>query len=159
MNITKIRDNEKSLPKETLEMVCGALDAAISHAGFKTDVRVVNKSRIDLSGNRCSFKVDVERLGYNARYAPGQGGNKGYTRTSTPTWHQRVEYNNIVNKVLNRYGLSANVTSGGFTIRSGMESKTESDWISQTPEWIRINEARGYIVTGLPVQLTRLRLA
>ena len=70
-------------------------------------------------------------------------------RTNVPTWNQRVTYNNVVNQVLTFFNVSANVKSGDYTVRHGLEAMTERDWYNQKPMWVTMNEDKGYYVGHL----------
>lgn len=139
MKITRIKCLKA---KVSLEEIAADLRLKIADEGFITEVRVVNSSRIDLGLHMCSFKIDTKIHGYNTRHSP----HSNPKRSSTPSWNQRVTYNEIVNKCLDKYNISANVTSGVFTIRVGSDSKNESDWYDQIPHWMHHNESRGFYI-------------
>ncbi len=143
MKITRIKS------KAGLDVIAAQLQHAIAKAGYISEVKIVNKSRIDIGMHMCSFRVNVAVHGYNARYNPYMNYKAGYKRTSTPTWDQRVEFNDIVNAVLNKFKASANIKSGPFVIRKGTEAMTESDWHNQKPSYLLENEARGFSVESL----------
>ena len=136
MKITNIRDLDsgKKLSKPELETIAEVLQLKINKAGFHAHVTVINSSRIDLSLRSKSFEVIPEILGYNATGFEG-GYKKGYKLTRTPTWDQRVEYNNIVNSVLTGYKIKAVVKSGLYTIRTLDKVYIENDWFNQKPDW------------------------
>lgn len=144
MKITRIRS-----AKAGLDVIASQLQHAIKRAGYISEVRVINSSRIDIGMHMCSFRVDVNVHGYNARYNPHMKYKAGYARTATPTWDQRVDFNNIVNSVLDKFKVSANVKSGDFIIRKGTECMTEDDWFDQKPEWMHHNEMRGFRIESL----------
>ena len=139
MKITRIKCLKA---KVSLEDIAADLRLKIADEGFITEVRVVNSSRIDLGLHMKSFVVDTKIHGYNTRHNP----HSNPKRTQVPSWDQRVLYNEIVNKCLDKYNISANVTSGCFIIRKGTESMSEYDWHDQKPEWMYHNESRGYYV-------------
>ena len=150
MKITKIQKNNDKLSQDDLQALATELQYTLFRAGFRTNAKVVNSSRIDLGLHMKSFVIDINKLGYNARYSPYCSSKKGFRRTSSPTWDQRVEYNNLVNEVLTKWAISANVKSGEFTIRQGKDELTEKDWQDQKPSWYYRNEANGYYVAELP---------
>jgi hypothetical protein len=142
MKITKMRINGKVLTAVQMAMIQNELAVEIYKAGFLTSISKVNASHLRLGLHMCSFKVDTTIHGHNVRHNP----SLGQRRTSTPTWAQRVEYNNIVNAVLDSFNVSANVKSGPFTIRQGNEAMNQSDWLNQKPDWMSQNETRGWYV-------------
>lgn len=150
MKFTKIRNrfNEK-LNETSLQVLSIELLKKLNEAGFITDWHIVNSQSIKLGMHSKSFTVDVKRLGYNARYNPFSRTKLGYTRTSTPTWDQRVQFNDIVNSVLNEFGITCNVKSGPFTIRKGGISLNENDWYSQKPDYLWHNESRGFTIESI----------
>ena len=135
MKVTKMRNEDnKKFPVETLEMIAQALEAAFGQAGFNTYVTVANGSALNISqGGRC-FSVDTNKLGYNAivpfcnsyGFTIDSTGVKGYKRTDIPTWDQRVEFNNILNSVLDRYSVKAEVKAKPFVIRDYDKNYTGS---------------------------------
>ena len=145
--------NGKKMKSSELEALVQTLLAKLEIAGFLTEGSVINSSSIKIGMRMKSFVINVQKLGYNARYNPYGKSKKGYSRTSTPTWDQRVQFNDMVNQVLNDLNISANVTSGPFTIRKGLDNFDESDWEDQKPEYLWHNEARGFKITEMPVQL------
>ena len=150
MKLTKIRDNQGNiLSKENLEFIGNRLVFLLSEAGFITESFVINSSRIDLKTEKKSFKIDVEKLGYNARLSPFGNYKAGYRRTSTPTWNQRVEYNNIINEHLDLLQLSCNIKSAHYVIRQGNETFDELDWENQKKDWEWQNESRGFKVVSI----------
>ncbi len=142
MRITRIKG-------PMLQLLQSKLQYEITKAGYISDVTIMNTSRIDIGLHMCSFRVNTKVHGYNARYNPHMTYKAGYKRTSTPTWEQRVDFNNIVNAVLNKYKVSCNVTSGDFIIRQGTKVFTEYDWENQKPDYMHQNEMRGYRVEKL----------
>jgi hypothetical protein len=139
MKITRIKCLKANV---TLEEIAADLRLKIADEGFITKVRVVNSSRIDLGMHMKSFVIDTKIHGYNTRHNP----HSNPKRSSTPSWTQRVTYNNIINKCLDKYNISANIKSGPFTIRLGTKSFIENDWYDQKPEYLYHNESRGYLL-------------
>lgn len=149
MKVTKIKSNGKKVSLSELETLCQYIVFKASAAGFITESSVVNSQSIKIGLHMRTFKIDVNQLGYNAQYNPYRQTKLGYVRTCTPTWEQRVEFNNIVNEAFDRFKLTANIKSGDYTIRKGFYSYTEDDWFDQIPDWQENNEARGFIVKAL----------
>lgn len=144
MKCLKIRTSSGSLPSQSLiNRVITQLKREFKVAGFKTDVYQLNSTAIKIGLHGCSFRIDTTKHGYNLRLSP-----HNTKRTSIPTWDQRVIFNNIVNKVFNKFELSSNITSGPFTIRDGLYNKTEIHWKYEKPEYMYHNELSGYIVTN-----------
>lgn len=121
MRINKMRDKEgKKWESATLRGIAFSLKRDLNHAGFITDVYVVNGTSIHIGMHMCSFRICTTKLGYNARinHFSITRTKKGYVRTSTPTWGQREQFNHIVNNRLDGLGVKANIKSGDYTIRS-----------------------------------------
>ena len=144
MKITKIRHNGTFPSHMLLVKLEAALAEAFSCAGFVTDVSIVNQTCIKTGLHMCSFKLDTNKHMRNLRNTPYR-----VSLTNIPTWDQRVEFNDIVNAILTKYNVSANVKSGPFTIRAGFNVFTESDWYDQKPEYILHNETRGYYIESV----------
>lgn len=141
MRATGIRYNKKhggGIPTERyLEDVCELIVAACERKGFKTDAHRLTGSAIKIGLHMSSFRVITSKLGHNARIGRYVDSPKGYKRTDVPTWDQRVEFNNIVNKLFDKFGLVANIKSGCFTVRDKKKgAHTEDDWDNQTPSWM-----------------------
>jgi len=151
MKLTKIRVDGKKLDESMIKAIMVSMQVKMIKAGYITDFERVNSQSVSIGLHGRSFKVDVQRLGYNAQHGPFNTRLKlGYKRTCTPTWVQRVEFNDIVNSVLDSFKVSCNIKSGPFTIREGLTSFTENDWLDQVPSWMTHNESRGYYVSALP---------
>lgn len=117
-----------------LDELCQAILAATGKAGYITDAHRLTGSAIKIGLHMSSFRVDTAKLGHNARVGRFVKSPKGYKRTDVPTWDQRVEFNDIVNDVFDRYGLVALIKSGSFTVRDKREGrKDEGDWQYQKP--------------------------
>jgi len=142
MNITYMRINGKKPALFQLESIMSDLRAEFIKQGFETEVNAKNSTAIKIGGGGKCFTVNVEQLGHNASvgfsnhagYFLDNTGIKGYKRTSIPTWAQRVEFNNIINKILDAYEVTANIKSGPYTIRhKDFGGYSEGDWYDQTP--------------------------
>lgn len=139
MNIKGVK-----LGTQFLETIKCQLDHALYAKGFITDVYVVNSQSIKIGLWMRTFKLDTTRWDRNPQVNPYQS-----KLTSLPTWDQRVIFNNIVNKVLNKFKISANIKSGPYTIREGMTCFGEYEWSDQKPQWVYQNEQRGYYITAV----------
>lgn len=137
MKITKLRHVKtgKTVSLEERVNLANQLQREFDKAGFYTDVND-EFTTIGLGG-KC-FTIDVDKLGYNARVNNGVNGMGqtlnymgpvGFKRTSLPTWDQRVEFNQIVQRVLNKNGVTATVKSGPFVISKDGHNYTENDWL------------------------------
>lgn len=129
MKITKIRSDNEKLSSTKMTVITNELKQAFNKAGFITEVSIVNSSSIKIGMHMCSFRVDTNKLGYNARinsYTVRRC-KAGYKKTSTPTWTQREEFNHIINNVLDLYKVKANIKSGDYTVRR-FESGRVNQW-------------------------------
>lgn len=142
MKITSMR-HAGAIPSTDLILeIERTLKRRLSKAGFITGVEAMTRTSMKLGLHMRSFKLDLTIHDRNLRHNP----HTGTKLTDTPTWDQRVEFNNIVNAVLTKFKISARVRSGAFIIRDGTKAMTESDWHDQTPEYMRHNESRGYYI-------------
>lgn len=141
MRATGIRFNKKNgggKPTERylddiVEIIIGEAD----RKGFRTEGTRLTGSAIKIGLRMSSFRIDTEMRGYNARIGRHVASPKGYKRTDVPTWEQRVEFNNLINSVFDRFGLVANIKSGCFTVRDKVKgANDEYDWENQTPSWM-----------------------
>lgn len=140
MKITKMRIKGKKLSQETLDKVAQELSTTFEKHGFITQVSVINQTTLNIGlGSWSCFKVNTDLVGYNAvvpcynsyGHLSSRVGIKGYKLTTVPTWDQRVEFNNLINACLDKHNISASIKSGGvFTVRKGMESYNERDWVN-----------------------------
>lgn len=111
----------------------------MTREGFKTNAYALGATSMKIGLHMSSFRVDTALLGHNARVgrenAYGWNGiksPKGYKRTDVPTWDQRVLFNDFVNEIFDKHGISATIKSGCFTIRIGTDAKCESDWFNDS---------------------------
>jgi hypothetical protein len=121
MRITGIRNKDGKKPETNeLLLLINKLEYAVARAGFITEVTQVNGSSVKVGMHMCSFRVDTERLGYNARVNDYtvRHTKAGYKRTATPTWTQREEFNHIVNNVMDALTLSGSIKSGDYIVRT-----------------------------------------
>lgn len=137
MKATKIRTKTGLKTSEThLALLTMNIVRKCAVAGCRTEATVINSTSIKIGLHMCSFRIETKKIGYNARVGGHCDSPKGYKRTDVPTWDQRVEFNDIVNECFNSSGLTANIKSGCYTIRSGARSFNESDWSNQKPTWM-----------------------
>lgn len=139
MKISKLR-HAKSGEKVSLgdrASICKQLEREFDKTGFVTSV-ADDLTSIGLH-MKC-FTVDVYKLGYNARVNNGVNGMGqilnymgpvGFKRTSLPTWGQRVEFNQIIQRVLKKNKVTATVKSGPFVICKDGHNYTEGDWLNE----------------------------
>lgn len=148
MKLTKIRKfpgTSATLAKASqrdLKELIKLVEIKMLIKGFEVQGEIVNSSSIKLGSNKMQFRVIPEKLGYNTRVNP----HLGMRRTRCPSWEQRVDFNRTLNRILDDLGYSANVFSGPFTIRQGLEHFQENDWRDQKPDYIRQNESQGFKV-------------
>ena len=144
MKITKMRF-KKGIPSTDLILdIERDLKQRFAKIGFVTNVNTQTRTSIRIGLHMRSFSLDLAKWDRNLQCNPHAA-----KLTNLPTWDQRVLFNNIVNSVLNKYKVSANVKSGPYIIRQGRDAMTESDWFDQKPEWTRHNEARGYYIESV----------
>lgn len=143
MKISKIRINGSMPTDQTISALMINLIEELRNVGFITDATQKTSTCIKLGLRMRSFSIDIEKMPHNIQYNPFRPQGK---LTNLPTWNQRVEYNNIVNRVLTALGISAKVTSGEYLVRDGEMELTESDWNDQQPDWMAQNESRGHYV-------------
>ena len=141
MIFTKVRAkfNGKKLDADVLEHFAKRIVINLREKGFITGYEIVNSQSFKLSCTGMSFKIDVDKLGYNTRFTPDK-----ISRTCTPSWNQRVEYNNTINEVLDLYHITCNVKNTFFKIREGEYKYNEAEWYDQIPSHQHVNESRGY---------------
>lgn len=151
MKLTKIRCSEtnKKLIHNRMKKLAEHLQNRLAYHGYKVFARVTNSSRIDMSYQGCSFRVNDLIHGYNAQYNPFRNTKNGYVRTTLPTWKQRVHFNEIVNTILTTWDISTNVHSGPYTLRLGTEEFNEENWLEQKPQYQIENEIRGFRIEDL----------
>lgn len=142
MKITSMRIKSKKPTPQQMRDIMLTFELRFNRAGFVTGVNQLTSTSIKLGLHMRSFKLDLSKHDRNLRHNP----HLPSKLDNSPTWDQRVEFNDIVNAVLNKFRVSANVKSGPFTVRVGRNARTEWDWQHEIPEWIRHNEARGYYV-------------
>lgn len=120
MKITKMRrENGSSLEFQKNSQIVETLYFRLKMNGFITQVAQLTSTSIKVGMHMCCFRIDPKVLGHNAdtsHYA--RQTKKGYRRTCIPTWDERVDFNNIVNDVLDEFGVKADVRSGDVIVRS-----------------------------------------
>ena len=114
MEITKISGATK-------EEIINRLESAFKKLGYDADIKRAD-GKITISNVRLSDRW-IKEKGYNISPYTGRRGR-------VLGWKNWVEVNNMINKVLDELGVSANVRSlhGTFIIRKGMRKYTEEDW-------------------------------
>lgn len=137
MKITSIRDTDgKPFKPHVLKKLSQVLQLECVRKGFLTHLEAVSQSGLSVGIGEHVFRVDTERLGYNAQigFYDGNGlvvqqaTNEGYMKTSQPTWAQRVEFYRLVNRVLDENKVSCDVrVDGTFTVRT-KERGAVRDW-------------------------------
>ena len=103
------------------QFVGNAVKEALKEAGYDSYVDVKG-SMVNLSYIRLSSDY-IQKYGRNVSPYTGRHGN-------VLGWGNWVEVNNIINKTLDKMGVSANVSSqhGKLKIREGTHAFTERDW-------------------------------
>jgi len=151
MKLTKLKISKtnKKLNHYLMEQISNTIVNKLALAGFITEGYIINSSRIDFKQHMRSFSIDINKLGYNASFNPHMNYKAGYKRTNTPTWNQRVHYNNIINTILTNYDISCNIKSGEYIIREGIKEFTENDWNYQRPDYEIQNKIRGFNIKRL----------
>lgn len=137
MRVTGIRTKDfkdklvKPCPMQLNEL-CETIVYKALRAGFLTEAHTLTGTSIKIGLHMCSFRIDVNKLGHNARLGKFIDSPKGYKRTNAPTWDQRVEFNDLVNDVFDNANLSARIMSGSFQVRNKCTGRRdEQDWISE----------------------------
>lgn len=144
MKITKMRIKGQKPGGLKMNDVLVELKHRFDRAGFQTNVGVISDSGIKIGLWMRTFILDTTKHELNLQCNPYQ-----QKLTKLPNWDQRVKFNDIVNSVLNKFKVSANVKSGPFIIREGLECMTEYHWQDQKPSWIYQNEQNGYYITSV----------
>lgn len=145
MKITKIRVKGQKPETNDLNLIVSQLSHKLAKVGFITEVEIVNSTCIKVGQRMRSFSLDLTKHDRNLQVNP----HLNPKLTNLPTWDQRVQFNNILNEVLNKLKVSANVKSGPYTIRQGTEAMTESYWHDQKPDWVRNNDAKGFYIESI----------
>lgn len=145
MRITKMRIKGEVPSTEVTFEIERTLRNRLAKAGYITNVNALTRTALKIGLHMRSFKLDLTKHDRNLRHNPYLPSKL----TDTPTWDQRVEFNDIVNAVLNKFKVSARVVSGPFTIRDGVKCMNENDWYDQKPAWITHNESRGWYVESV----------
>lgn len=138
-----------------LKYLCDIIKQRAQGRGFITDTEQLTGSAIKIGLHMSSFRIDTNMLQHNARIGRFYDKSpKGYKRTDVPTWDQRVEFNDMVNDVFDKYGYVALIKSGCFTIRDKKRGRhDEQDWENQTPSWMGY---KGATVNGFGEELCRI---
>ena len=144
MKLTKIRFSPSGhkLSAFNLNLMVTELNNLFKNKGYITRARVVNSSRIDISGNNYHFRLDKTKHSYNQYEYNGR-------KTLFPTWEQRVEFNNTLNEYLDKCNVECNIKSMHYIIRQGFKSFKEVDWVDQVQDWEIQNWRRGFRIVSL----------
>jgi len=149
MKITWLRDETgKKIDTTRADNLGAQLINQLAAAGFITDN--IGLQKIGMH-NKC-FVVDTNILGYNKSVGRWNNSVVGFTRTNIPTWEQRVQFNNIINKFFDDNGLTAKIISGDFLIRCH-KTGAKTDWSVQRYDSYRYNE----ISTLTPYDIERAK--
>ena len=143
MRFSTITQNGKKLDNYDLEGLGSDLVHELASHGYMADFEINKQGKLKVGMRRKSFVINVARLGHNSRFNPLYNKPR---RTSTPTWDQRVHYNNIINDYMDKYQLKAIIRNSVFIIRDKEGRKNESYWIDNEPEFSRHNTSRGYLI-------------
>jgi hypothetical protein len=160
MRATNIRNKDGSkLTESELETLCQVIVSQAAKAGFITGSSVLSGGAIKIGLHMSSFRVDTAKLGHNARINDYLKSLKGYKRTNVPTWDQRVEFNDLVNAIFNRWKLTARIVSGKFEVRSKADgARTESNWTDIDPsQGVQFNSMGQLMSQIMPEQEARDR--
>lgn len=123
MHIRKVRVDNKLLEQVKWDAMRSDLHSELAKEGFTFVMdEPAPRSSIDFHGIRLSTEWMKEH-GHNVSPFTGRRGN-------VLGWKDWVRFNNAVNKVMDKYNISANVSSlgGKFKIREGRMKYTEDDW-------------------------------
>ena len=145
MNITSIRFNSKKPTEKQLKQLCSLIESRMKTIGFEVGAWKITSSAVKVSAHRQSFTVNPLIRGHNLRHNPMYPKPR---LTRTPTWNQRVEFNVVLNGILDSLAITANIKSGEYTIRKGFTVYTESDWDTQQPSWERENIDKGHYISS-----------
>lgn len=144
MKITRIKSLENR--ELDIEGIAQGLVTVLNDAGFKCGYNKVTRSGMNISGHRCSFTIDKDILGYNLRKNMSRDSLTGWKRTNTPTWDQRVQFNQIVQRFFDANNLQCKAISGVFIVKDLEQNYDEYDWQDQKPDYMYQNERNGYNV-------------
>lgn len=127
MRITRMRKEGRDLTEAELFEVATALANRLGSSGFLTRIKPLSRTALNIATNDGKlFKVDVERIGWNAiiGYYNGCGVLEsvdepcGFIRTRNPTWAQKYAFNTLINRILDERGITCDVkAAGGLVIR------------------------------------------
>ena len=123
MHVSKIRVDNKIIEEAKWDAFRSELRKTLQSEGF--DYAIEEKAprqSFNFSGVRLSSDW-VGKHGYNISPYTGRRGR-------ILGWQDWVRFNNTVNKVMDKYNISAKVSSlgGKFKIREGRLAMTEDDW-------------------------------
>lgn len=123
MHVRKVRVDDKVMDELKYAGFRAELDKELHGQGFQYYIdEKSHRQSLDFRGIRLS-KSWIGKHGHNVSPYTGRRG-------SILGWSDWVRFNNTVNKVMDKFGMSANVSSlgGKFKIREGTKAMTEKDW-------------------------------
>ena len=144
MKFSNIKDNTgRTLNQNNLNELGQLIVGVLAERGFKTGYKVDDKGKLKIGLHGKSFVIDTEMHGYNSKLNPFRGKP---SKTSLPTWEQRVEYNNTINDIMDKLNLNATIKNSVFIIRDKNGRKDEAYWQNNQPEFMQHNISRGFAV-------------
>jgi hypothetical protein len=173
MQVTRIRTKAgKFLTDKQYDRLVKEILSKTKRAGFETDCARLTKriwgtdkkgyrkvietlplKSISIGMGFSCFRIIPKIHEYNGRMGHYIDSPKGYTRTTVPTWDQRVEFNDLINDIFDAWKLSARIKSGPYLVRSRQTGRRdESDWSSEDPTGMQ-----GDAVNGMGQVLSRIR--
>jgi hypothetical protein len=128
MKTTVLKRNGKRIPSSEAHQLARNIGQTMLSVGFYTEPTVTEDGCLKLTvGRMACFQVIPERLGYNAKVGRYVTSPKGYKRTRTPLWEQRVRFNHLLNDCLDAAGITCAIKSGGvFTVRTIQSGRVDS---------------------------------
>lgn len=123
MHVSKVRVDNKLVEQAKWDMFMSELSSELRKAGFDHRLEHVKPlNSFSFGGIRLTSEY-VKEHGYNISPFTGRRGR-------VLGWKDWVRFNNTVNKVMDKYNISANVSSlgGKFKIREGRMKYDEDDW-------------------------------
>lgn len=130
MRITAIRINNTKAKNWELKAIVQTLNYRFKRAGFLTNASIVNSTSIDIKLRHMQYaEIDTSKRGYNYRvnlYTKSDI-KKGYKRTKSLSWNQRVELNHLINDVLDTHRVSATIRAMSFVIRDKVSGRV-NEW-------------------------------
>lgn len=127
MKCTNIRIHGHKPTDCQLRALGDTIQSQLLALGFRVDASPLGMAGLRIGSHQSQFRIVPVVHGYNARL--GTRAKAGYTRTTTPTWEQRVEFNLALNLVLDGEHVTCHVRSGPFILRTVAGGpRGEADW-------------------------------